>query len=292
MGKQQKSRHPHGQRSPYKIITQSAYEGRFAFKAASVVLAALSLSAVFAAMPPAVYNMNTVSLEGAAAPAVVEEQSADPTVFYTDETLVSLSVPQLEEEAAITADVYAEKSSLIKTAGDFSAYVSAVDNEEAGQKLEEIRLEKERAEKERQARIALQKAQQAAAQSGSYVRLNASGVPMSEKSGYVELDENGVPVNYAYCITGNSTAYYSGYITSTGTRPMQGTVAVNPNQIPYGTRMWITSADGRYVYGLAVAEDTGGFIYFRNGATVDLYMHSEADCINWGWRAVNIYILN
>ncbi len=295
MNSQKKNHTGRGQRSPYKFIDQSAYEGRGAFKALSCGLAALTFAAVFAAMPQAVYGMNTVSLEGAAAPAIVEESQADTSVFYTSDSLVSFNVPELQEEAEFTAEVLSEKNGIVKTEGDFSSYISAVSYEEAHAKLEEIRIEKERLEREareREERIARQRALQAAAQNGNYTRLNTSGVPMSEKSGFVELDENGVPVNYAYKITGNSTAYYSGYITSTGTRPMQGTVAVDPRKIPYGTRMWITSADGRYVYGLAVAEDTGGFIYFRNGATVDLYMHSESDCINWGWRAVNIYVLN
>ena len=56
--------------------------------------------------------------------------------------------------------------------------------------------------------------------------------------------------------------------------------------------MYITSSDGSIVYGYAVAEDTGGFIYWENGATVDLYMHSYDDCCSWGWRSANIYILD
>ena len=284
-------------RSPYVVLEGSAYDGRRLFKIFSFVLAALAFAAVLSVAPAKHVQKKEALLESAAAPAVEEESmldaaAIDTSLFYTGETPVNISIPALEEEAQETARTYGAKSVVTRESDDFSVYVSALSDADAHAKMEEIREEKAREERERQARIARQRAQQAAAQSGNWVRLNTSGVPMSEKSGYVELDENGVPLHYSYSITGNATAYYSGYITSTGTRPMQGTVAVNPRQIPYGTRMWITSADGRYVYGLAVAEDTGGFIHFRNGATVDLYMHSYDDCVTWGWRSVNIYILD
>lgn len=133
-----------------------------------------------------------------------------------------------------------------------------------------------------------------AADSGNYIRFNGNAVPMSEMTvpDYIEFDENGLPTNYAYCMEGKSTAYYGGYVTATGTKPQQGTVAVDPRIIPYGTEMWIVSLDGNYVYGYCRAEDTGGFIYFRNGALADLYMYSYADACNWGWRGVRIYIFN
>ena len=105
------------------------------------------------------------------------------------------------------------------------------------------------------------------------------------------FDENGVPENYLYCIEGKSTAYYGGYMTATGSAVRPGVVAVDPREIPYGTEMWIVSADGRYTYGFARAEDTGGFIYWPKGATVDLYMNTYADCCVWGWRGVKIYVL-
>lgn len=106
----------------------------------------------------------------------------------------------------------------------------------------------------------------------------------------IELDENGKPKKYKKLITGKATAYCGGGITSTGQRAMPGRVAVNPKQIPYGTKMYIVSSDGKYCYGYAEASDTGGFA--RQGtATVDLYMHSYYDCIQFGRRNVEIYIL-
>lgn len=107
----------------------------------------------------------------------------------------------------------------------------------------------------------------------------------------IELDSNGRPVNYKRVITGMATAYCTGYITSTGVAPLPGRVAVDPDQIPYGTKLYIVSSDGRYVYGYAVAADTGGFVWNGSGTTVDLYMYSYNDCVNFGRRNVEIYVL-
>lgn len=106
----------------------------------------------------------------------------------------------------------------------------------------------------------------------------------------IELDENGRPKKYKKLITGKATAYCTGTTTATGQRAMPGRVAVNPKQIPYGTKMYIVSADGKYVYGYCEASDTGGFA--RKGtATVDLFMRSYDACIQFGRRTVEIYIL-
>ena len=105
-------------------------------------------------------------------------------------------------------------------------------------------------------------------------------------------DNNGKSLSYSKVLTGSGTAYTaeSGAKTSTGTTPGRGTVAVNPNIIPYGTKLFITTTDG-YVYGYATASDTGGAL--RQGtALVDLYMNSTQECLNFGRRTVKVYILN
>ena len=105
-------------------------------------------------------------------------------------------------------------------------------------------------------------------------------------------DHNGKSLSYSRVLTGSGTAYTAdpGAITSTGTVAKYGTVAVNPNIIPYGTKLYIVSTDG-YVYGYATASDTGGAL--RQGtALVDLYMNSTQECYNFGRRTVKVYILN
>ena len=106
----------------------------------------------------------------------------------------------------------------------------------------------------------------------------------------IELDSTGRPVHYKKLITGKATAYYGGGITATGQKAMPGRIAVNPRQIPYGTKMYIVSSDGKYVYGYCVASDTGGFA--RKGTAIaDLYFHSYNDCIQFGRRNIEIYVL-
>ena len=111
------------------------------------------------------------------------------------------------------------------------------------------------------------------------------------KAPTIELDENGNPVNFKKHITVQATAYtYTGNKCSTGVAPQPGYIAVNPNVIPYGTKMFIKSSDGKFIYGYAVAADTGGFIKSRPN-NVDLFMTSKAACTAFGRRNVEIYIL-
>lgn len=107
----------------------------------------------------------------------------------------------------------------------------------------------------------------------------------------IELDANGIPVSYSKKLTVQATAYtYTGKNCSTGVAPQPGYIAVNPKVIPYGTKMYIRTPDGRYIYGYAVAADTGGFIKSRP-TNVDLFFTTKAACSAFGRRNVEIYIL-
>jgi 3D (Asp-Asp-Asp) domain-containing protein len=77
-------------------------------------------------------------------------------------------------------------------------------------------------------------------------------------------------------------------ITYTGTTVRLGTVAVDPRVIPYGTRMFIVSNDGEYVYGISVAEDCGGAI---KGDRMDLYFPTTRECFQFGKRNCTVYFL-
>lgn len=104
------------------------------------------------------------------------------------------------------------------------------------------------------------------------------------------LDENGKPTKYKRKIVGSATAYYGGGITATGQRAMPGRVAVDPREIPYGSKLYVVSCDGRFVYGYCEASDTGGFIY-NSPTVIDLYFHTYGECVNFGRRNVEIYVL-
>lgn len=78
------------------------------------------------------------------------------------------------------------------------------------------------------------------------------------------------------------------FYTSTLTKVRWGTVAVDPRVIPYGTRMFIITNDGTYVYGVSVAEDCGGAI---KGNRIDLYMPTHQECVIFGVKDATIYFL-
>ena len=85
-------------------------------------------------------------------------------------------------------------------------------------------------------------------------------------------------------LTMEATAYtWTGQQTASGTWPAVGTVAVDPQVIPLGTRLWIEG------YGEAVAEDTGGLV---KGNIIDIYLPTEDQCWQWGRRQVEVRILD
>lgn len=106
------------------------------------------------------------------------------------------------------------------------------------------------------------------------------------------VDHSGKTVAYKSVLTGSATAYTAspGAITSTGKVAKYGNVAVDPNIIPYGSKLYIASTDGSVVYGYAVAADTGGAM-LSGRRLVDLYYNTVSECYQFGVRNVNIYVL-
>lgn len=70
--------------------------------------------------------------------------------------------------------------------------------------------------------------------------------------------------------------------TATGAAAVRGVIAVDPNVIPLGTKLYIPG------YGIATAEDTGGAI---DGNRIDLCYNSVDEAFAWGRRTVMVYIL-
>lgn len=146
----------------------------------------------------------------------------------------------------------------------------------------EIAAEKKRieaAEKERE-RVAAEKAKAeaesaAAAQAASSPRAGGGGSAPAGNVFYME-----------------STAYSSdpadllggGTVTATGQNLLSNpwAVAVDPNVIPLGSKLWVEG------YGYAVASDTGGAI---KGNIVDVHFKTAAECIQWGRRQVKVVVL-
>ena len=117
------------------------------------------------------------------------------------------------------------------------------------------------------------------------------GTVTDNESTQTLTDMNGNEIKYTQVLRGPATAYYApaGAGTATGRLARYGVVAVDPDEIPYGSILYIVSDDG-FVYGYAVAGDTGGFIYYTD-VLVDLYFPTYDDCCNFGLRNVSVYVL-
>ena len=116
-------------------------------------------------------------------------------------------------------------------------------------------------------------------------------VPVSSTP--VATDAWGQPLEYQWVMTGAvATAYTAppGAWTASGLMAVEGTVAVDPEVIPYGSRLYIVSSDGSFVYGYAVAADTGTAI-MDGIIDVDLFFNTYLESCLFGKRTVDIYVL-
>ncbi|SUP40159.1 3D domain-containing protein [Veillonella criceti] len=94
-------------------------------------------------------------------------------------------------------------------------------------------------------------------------------------------------VRYREVLTMEASAYLPGDgdgrgITASGMVAQRGVVAVDPNVIPLGTRLYIPG------YGMAIAADTGGAI---KGHRIDLLMDSYGEAMEFGRRSIEVYVL-
>jgi uncharacterized protein YabE (DUF348 family)/3D (Asp-Asp-Asp) domain-containing protein len=120
--------------------------------------------------------------------------------------------------------------------------------------------------------------------------------PTAAPSSKSTVDDNGGSVNgykYKKKITMTATAYGTsaaengGYaVSAMGNSLGYGIVAVDPNVVPLGSKVYVTSADGSWTYGVASAEDTGTAI---RGNRIDLCYPSDA--LSFGRRSCVVYIL-
>ncbi|WP_242824141.1 3D domain-containing protein [[Clostridium] dakarense] len=85
-------------------------------------------------------------------------------------------------------------------------------------------------------------------------------------------------------ISVEATAYSGDGITSTGTIPKWGTIAVDPRIIPYGSKVYIPQFNKTFT-----AEDCGGAI---KGNIIDIFMGSNSEAYKWGRRRIDIYVTN
>ena len=122
------------------------------------------------------------------------------------------------------------------------------------------------------------------------VKTYGAGAPVSPLTG--PDGTTNAPASYSKVLTGKATGYYTK--TGKGSSGLglgYGTVAVDPDVIPYGTKLYITSTDGKFVYGYAVATDTGIAVQ-KGQILVDLFYETYAESVINGAIQVNVYVVD
>lgn len=210
-----------------------------------------------------------------------------PIAMITTMMLIGAVLPvyaaEDQSEVTITKEVMTEEtvqdisSSFLALATEGEAVQSAKEKIEAKEKA--IQAAKEKAAKEAAEKAAREKAEKEAAEQAA-----------KEQAEKEAAETSGQPAGQTFIM--ESTAYSSdpadtlggGTVTATGqnllANPMA--VAVDPNVIPLGTRLYVEG------YGEAIASDTGGAI---KGNIVDVHFPTYEQCIQWGRRQVKVTIL-
>lgn len=215
------------------------------------------------------------------------------TMMLVGAVLPVYAAENQENEETITRVVVSEKevqdisSSFLALATEGEAVQSAKTKIAAKEKAEKEAAEKaaaEKAAKEQAAREAQAAAEKEAAEQAA---AEAAAQATAQATAQAAMTQ---PVGQTFIM--ESTAYSSdpadalggGTVTATGqnllTNPMA--VAVDPNVIPLGTRLYVEG------YGEAIASDTGGAI---KGNIVDVHFSTYEQCIQWGRRQVKVTIL-
>lgn len=101
----------------------------------------------------------------------------------------------------------------------------------------------------------------------------------------------GAPENYKRVLDMTATAYAPGPLDNgkwnnqsyVGGIVKKGVVAVDPNVIPMGTKLWVEG------YGEAVADDQGSAI---KGNRIDLAFNDRQEALDYGIQKIKVYVLN
>ena len=113
--------------------------------------------------------------------------------------------------------------------------------------------------------------------------------PLSAPEG-ITVNEEHVPSSYTQVYEMKATGYYApAGKGASGLGLGYGTFAVDPTLIPYGTKVYIVSEDKKFVYGWAVATDTGSFIH-HNRMQVDLFYETYEESVQNGAKKVLVYV--
>lgn len=98
-----------------------------------------------------------------------------------------------------------------------------------------------------------------------------------------QVSRSGQDIRFSRALDVIATAYtYTGNNTASGIPPHFGAVAVDPQVIPLGSRLYVEG------YGFARALDTGSAI---KGNRIDVFFETREQTRRWGVRRVRVYVL-
>ena len=134
----------------------------------------------------------------------------------------------------------------------------------------------------------------ATVQAASNPNMGPEPVKATEQANSGHVEHSKAPENYKKVLNVRATAYAPGphdndqwgNKTRLGTQIRPGVIAVDPNLIALGSRVYIQYPDGHGEY--AVAEDTGGAI---KGNRIDVAITSVARANDFGSKNVKVYVL-
>lgn len=121
---------------------------------------------------------------------------------------------------------------------------------------------------------------------------DGSAISNFDFSAEFPLDENGIPLEYEAVFRDQiATGYWARNPRgASGMRCEAGTAAVRSSQFPYGTKLYVRTSDGKFIYGYTVTNDTGVGL-MQGVIDIDLYYESYLESALNGRRIVDIYVL-
>jgi uncharacterized protein YabE (DUF348 family)/3D (Asp-Asp-Asp) domain-containing protein len=131
--------------------------------------------------------------------------------------------------------------------------------------------------------VTLSSEQPKSGSSSSSSNNSGSGSSASSASNESSSSKEFTMTSTAYTANCNGCSGYTATGINLKANPNMKVVAVDPNVIPLGSRVWIEG------YGEAVAGDTGGSIV---GNKIDVHVPSQAAASSWGRRTVTVKVLD
>ncbi|MGR9047979.1 ubiquitin-like domain-containing protein [Halobacillus faecis] len=204
---------------------------------------------------------------------IVEEE-----VDFTVETQKDNSLPKGEKKVVSSG----EKGLITK-----EYEVILKNGEEASRELVKEKVEQESKTKVVALGTKVEKKATVAASSSSSSSSSSRSSSSQASTTVSRNDTSGAKTLYMHATAYTANCAGCSGITATGinlkANPNKKVVAVDPNVIPLGSRVWVEG------YGYAIAGDTGGAI---NGNRIDLFVSSRSEALKFGSRNVKVKILD